>query len=219
MVRVLVFVPMARYEPRTIHAVMTQDYDGSRDYLLSFDNPHTNDDDGRANILYNYRKARRVFLDSDYTHLFIVEHDILPPPDALTRLLAVNTHAAYGLYCFRRNGSHNVNVTRYTSGEWPDMSLSSFMDELQAAWNRVVLCSGSGLGCVLLQRSVMEQVDFRLTDKPVHCDTHFTDDVWRRGFDMRADMAVQCGHILPDGAVLWPDVVSGYRIERTTHES
>ena len=73
------------------------------------------------------------------------------------------------------------------------------------AWREgVVRCSGSGLGCVVIKRRVLEQVEFHQRNQRVHCDTFFTEDVWQHKFNLKADMRVICGHKTPDGRILWP---------------
>lgn len=203
--RVLGFCPTYRVEPETVAALIAQEWHGAYDVLFTRDNPHPSDDRGRANILHNYQKGRRAFLDGGYDALFIVESDILPPSDALEKLAACDSDLAYGLYLFRNHeplGSFTCNVYRYTGGPYPDQPLTTFFDEYREAWGKVIPCSGSGLGCVLIQREVLVSTDFRGSN--AHCDTAFTDDVWRAGYSMKADMSVVCGHKFPSGAVVWP---------------
>lgn len=203
--RVLLFCPTYRLEPETVKAIFAQQYDGAIDFLFTRDNPYSGDDDGKANILHNYRKGRQAFLDGGYDAMFVVESDIIPPRDALPRLLALNADVAYGLYLFRRHEPYHCNVTRYAISPAPDQPLSMFPKAYAKAWREgVVKCSGSGLGCVVIKRRVLEQVEFHQRNQRVHCDTFFTEDVWQHKFNLQADMRVICGHKTPDGRILWP---------------
>lgn len=203
--KVLLFCPTYRLEPETLQAIMAQDVEGGIDFLFTRDNPYDGSDDGKANILHNYKKGRAAFLAGGYEYLFVVESDIIPPRDALQSLMALNADVAYGLYLFRRHAPYHCNVTRYAKSPAPDQPLSMFPKAYTKAWKEgVIRCSGSGLGCVLIKRHVLEKIDFHQRNNRVHCDTFFTEDVWQAGYDMKADMRVVCGHKHPDGTIWWP---------------
>jgi hypothetical protein len=55
---------------------------------------------------------------------------------------------------------------------------------------------------------VLEKVDFRAEypTNGAYCDTWFTEDVYKAGFSMAAEMGVVCGHKDVDGTVLWPKI-------------
>lgn len=199
--RVLTFTPVYRWEPETRDALYSQDYEGPVDFLFARDNPFGVKDGGKANILHQYRRARGVFLAGAWEALFCLESDLLPPADALSRLVALldaGADVAYGLYLYRRGAPYPTNVLDQATGA----ALNLRPGGIRADWGEVVDCQGSGLGCTLIRREVLEQLDFR--DGRNHCDTQFTDDLRRRGYVMMADLAVVCGHKRPDGTILWP---------------
>lgn len=215
MIDVMVFTPVYRLEPETVDALFALEWDGPISWLLQRDNPRPGDDrtTGVANHLHQYRRGREVFLDSRCDAMFVVESDVIPPPDALKRLAALEADVAYGVYMFRQHdysphtrpvvnlsehyggGARNTGESWTSRGLWPP-------DERGPA--RV---SGAGLGCTLIRRPVLEQIQFRTLETlpaRVHCDTWFTTDVYRAGFSMMADTRVVCGHKTPEGEVLWP---------------
>src|SRR5512139_2513988 len=108
MMRVLMFTPTARLEPEALQALMQQTYSGPLDRMLTRDNPET--EQVNQNIVYNYRKAQRVCLAEGYDALFTVESDVIIPPEALEKLIAVECDIAYGVYAFRRGG-RVLNIT------------------------------------------------------------------------------------------------------------
>lgn len=172
------------------------------DYFFTYDNPYPAADNGRANILHSYTKGRQHFLCGGYDDMLIIEHDIIPPPDALIKLQSLQCDVAYGLYCFRRDPTHPVNVYRHTTGRYPDQSLSFFKEAYAEAWGNRVPCSGGGLGCVLVQRHVLESVVFRGGNAWV--DSYFTEDVCVAGYSMKADMTVKCGHVIDNARIVYP---------------
>lgn len=200
--RVMIFTPYGpRLEPETVTAVLNLQWDGPRRILLQWDNPSGS---GREDILHQYQKARQLFLAGDDEAMLVIEADIIPPPDALLKLAALDADLAYGVYRFRVSDVINV-FERYpgtprNEGE----SLSLYPRKLRAARRAgVTLCSGGGLGCVLIHRHVLEAIDFRLGET-AHCDTYFNRDVMWAGLRQMANMNVVCGHKNEEGAILWP---------------
>ena len=216
---VMVFTPVYRLEPETVEAVFNLRWDGPITWVFQRDNPtplptspqggEGPESDARAigvkNHLHQYRRGRELFLRTACDALLVIESDIIPPVDALERLAALDVDLAYGAYLFRvtpvvniferyQKKAINIGESLTVRGKWP--------------WARqqgVVECSGAGLGCVLIKRHVLEAVDFRITPLGrVHCDSLFTEDVYRKGFSMKADTAVLCGHKREDGEIIWP---------------
>lgn len=201
MMRVQVFTPVYRLEPETVQAILALRWDGPLTWVLQRDNPHS---DGRLNILHQYQIGRERFLAGDDDAMLIVESDIIPPPDALEKLAALRADVAYGVYRFR--ASDVINIFERYPGEPRNEgeSLSLHPRKLERALSaRRTACSGGGLGCVLIRRHVLKEIDFRLGET-AHCDTYFNRDVLRAGYSQVAEMSVVCGHKREDGVILWP---------------
>jgi len=216
---VLVFTPVYRLEPETVKGVMDLEWDGPLSFLLQRDNPYWTGAERRdavANHLHQYQRGREFFLQGTFQALLVIESDIIPPPDTLKRLAALDTDVAYGVYVFRgnrrpivnifeayraKNGvrARNIGESLTVRGLWPE-----------AVKQGVIDCSGAGLGCTLIKREVIEAVEFRLgpeSRRGAHCDSYFTCDVWAGNYGMKADTAVICGHKDVDGTILWPEGV------------
>ena len=208
MTAVLAFTPVHRLEPETVAAMHGQDYGGDWHWLLGFANPHPErrDPKGVKNVLAQYEKGREIFLGGDWDWLWIVESDIIPPPGALTRMLELA-------------GEKDAAVVRLPylyRQPWPQEVTALATHYSHTARNRgepfkrpyptgVTLVSGSGLGCTLVRRDVMEKVPFRYDGPNVHCDTYWNDDVWRAGYTKQyADWDLWCGHKRPEGDVICP---------------
>lgn len=204
--RVQGFTPCYRLEPETVEAVLSLRFPAGQSlkWIFQWDNPYG---EGRLNILHQYQIGRERFLagDADAEALLIVESDIIPPPEALEKLAALNCDVAYGVYRFRV--SNVVNVFERYAGQPRNEgeSLSLYPHKLrQAVRAGQTLCSGGGLGCVLIRRRVLEKIPFRLEGQTGHCDGWFNRDVLRAGFTQMADMSVICGHKTEWGEILWP---------------
>lgn len=201
MKRVQVFTPVYRLEPETVEAVLAIRWSGPLNWIFQRDNPT---DDSRLNILHQYQSGRERFLAGDDEALLVVESDIIPPPDAIQKLAALDADVAYGVYRFRVSNVINV-FERYPGrprNEGESLSLHPHKLRRAVSAGRTA-CSGGGLGCALIKRHVLERIEFRLEDT-AHCDTYFNRDVLRGGFSQMAEMSVVCGHKREDGVILWP---------------
>lgn len=212
MIDVMVFTPVYRLEPETIQALFDLEWDGPITWVFQEDNPLSGDDrtTGVKNHLHQYQRGRELFLQSRCDALLIIESDIVPPPDTLRRLAALDVDLAYGVYVFRnRKPGHPLVVNimeRYKEGAL-NVGESLSVRGLWPPPQDVIPCSGAGLGCILIKRHVLEDIDFRIlniSNNKVHCDSWFTCDVYAKGYSMMSDTRVRCGHVEPNGNVLWP---------------
>ncbi|HLC02122.1 MAG TPA: hypothetical protein VJK02_03735 [Anaerolineales bacterium] len=201
---VLIFTPVLRLEPETVRALMMLEWEGSLSLLLQRDNPTG---DRVRDHLHQYQRGREAFLRGSYEAMLIVESDIVPPPDTLTQLAALECDVAYGCTVFRNKAwSHVVNILERYPGQARNTGESLTIRGLwqEALRQGVIECSGSGLACVLIQRHVLEAIDFRVEDG-TYCDNWWTRDVYEAGYSMKASTNVICGHIDTDGSVIWPE--------------
>lgn len=210
--KVLLFCPTYRLEPETVDSIMRLDPAGHELHLhFTRWNPCGV---GHYNILYHYRRARDIVLRNEFDALLIVESDMIIPPDALRKLAAIEGDIALGLYVHRHWDT--VQACRPNAQLWPRSAnptisawVSDHPEQWRAAWGRVIQVAGSGLGCILIHRRVLESLQFRLHDFggkwiPADADTYFHDDAANAGFSIFCDLSVVCGHKTPDGAILWP---------------
>lgn len=207
---VMVFCPVYRLEPETVSSIFALEWDGPITYHFQRDNPHTyptERETGVRNHLHQYERGRDMFLRGDYDAMLIIESDIIPPPDTLKRLAAIDADLAYGVYVFRQSPVVNI-MERYSDGAFnvgESLTMRGLWDD--AKKKGVVNCSGSGFGCLLVKRYVLEDTEFRVSQLPtakVHCDSWFTQDVYDAGYDMKADCNVLCGHKDENGVIVWP---------------
>jgi len=212
---VMVFTPVYRLEPETVEAVLALEWDGPITHVFQRDNPLKGSDrqTGVRNHLHQYQRGRELFLQGRYDAMLVIESDIIPPPDTLKRLAALDADAAYGAYMFRQSRVVNICERYYSEPEYKGKKVALEVGEsltTRGKWpwaeqQGQIVCSGGGLGCVLIKRHVLEAIDFRTTSTAiVHCDTWFTNDVYDGGFNMMADAQVHCGHKRENGEILMP---------------
>ena len=110
-------------------------------------------------------------LDHNFDHLFMLDSDVIPPPDAILRLLSHNQPIISGVY-HRRSFPHGLPVM---------CRGGKFLESYPA--NAVIEVEVVGAGCLLIHRSVLEKLPAIDPARGRH---------W---FDWRVDMA----HMLPPG--------------------
>ena len=205
--KVLLFCPTYKIAGKeqikreTKEAIAAVEFDGVMDKVIDSESKYP--PPSYENTLAHYQQARQRVLDEGYDALLTVEHDIIIPKDGLQKLWDIDKPVAYGVYIFR--GSKNiVNAFRMVKAENPDMPMSAFKGMLAKALEKeVVEVSGTGNGCTLIRREVLEQIDFRRTDEdnPVP-DMPFSTDCMRAGIEQWAHFGVLCGHVIDTG-ILW----------------
>jgi hypothetical protein len=199
MTRVLLFCPTVKLSRATFEAIHGLQFDGALDRMFTHDNP--NGEHSGLNIIYNYRKAERIIKTERYDYLLTVEDDIIPPPDAVEKMIGVNSDIVYGVYCFRK-GKPTINISR------PDDLMQSYslphnLAEWKRLQGRIVECGGLGLGCTLIKRRVFDALSFHSV-KGGDVDTQLAIDAQRLGLRQMCDTTVRCGHRRANGMTVWP---------------
>lgn len=199
----MTFTPYGnRLEPETVTAVTGLDWSGEITHVFQHA-PQTGN--AHEDILYQYKRGRELFLNSDCDYMLVIESDIIPPADTLQKLMELDADCGYGVYVFRKSPVINIFEKYYQGAKNQGSSLSLSAQKLRRAIKaRRIECTGAGLGCVLIKRHILDLIDFRLAPN-AHCDTWFNIDVMRGGFSQMADMTVICGHKREDGLILWPE--------------
>lgn len=218
--KILVVCAMHQLYLHSVRAMFVQQWDGPLDFLFLSGG---DSEDGYQSVTDKYERARHQALQGGYDYLFCVEADMLIPPDALHKLIAIDADVAYGLYCWRHPPALGMWNTYPIVTSSSGYSLSHNKDEARACWGHLALVAGVGLGCTLIKRRVLEAITFHhawgdeTRPIPVHCDWMLSEDCQRLGFVQAMDLSVVCGHILDTTprAVVWPDPAQEdlYRID------
>lgn len=212
---VLIVVPRFHHQPRALasHEALVAPCPVAHLSLADGDvhaNPY-------QNITDKYNRGRDMALDLEYEAMLCLEDDMVVPPDALTRLLALDADIAYGLTVWR-HGRPGWSARLSLDGAGRVANLSDDPAAARAAWGKVIDVAGVGTFCTLIKRRVLEALPSRLDPQwpSLCCDWWLSVDAQAQGFSQRADLGVVCGHITmePTPRVLWPAVDSPTRLWR-----
>ena len=147
-------------------------------------------------ITESQNKARTHFLRSGSEYFMSIECDVFPPADVIRRLISHRKQATAGVYpigegCMRHIYLCGLTRNRYElkQHEMGGAEALSFMDgTLREAHS-------AGLGCVLLEREVIEKIKFRYVyGRNEFSDTYFALDMESQGIQLYVDTSVLCRH-------------------------
>lgn len=145
------------------------------------------------NRIISIRNALRdEFLESGHDHFFSLESDNLLRPDTLTKLLEMDKDVAIGIYIMPRNPQ---NTCLFRGIEGGNVTSQFGVDEIEE--RRKV--AGGGIGCTLIKKEVLEEVEFRSVDGETCDDVGFSLDVRGKGFEIWADPEIRVGHVRTEG--------------------
>jgi hypothetical protein len=157
-----------------------------------------------AGMPYDHARnsACQRLLQSDCQYLFFLDSDVVPPPDAVLRLLSHKLPIVSGMYC-RRSPPAAVPVM-LNGGQWVTKFPPNALMEVELV----------GAGCLLIHRSVLERVppqrpgnppkwfDWRVDMNGVEGmgpylseDFTFNVHVRNHGYKVIVDTGIQCKHI------------------------
>ena len=135
---------------------------------------------------------RTKFLEGDYTHLFILEQDLIPPKDIIEQLIEHDKDVVGGWY-------YITQVPRpCLSREWTLVDMKFFQKSplmIELAKERLIKCFSGSFGCSLIKRKVIEEIKFKVYRHfSHHSDTWFYFDCEKKGFEVWVDTDLLIPH-------------------------
>jgi len=153
------------------------------------------EEDVKDRIINSRNIIREKVLNENYDYFFSLEQDVIPPKDTIQRLLAHNKKIISGVYLKLQQslqGPYALVALLYIERE-PGKVGPMLPNEIIGKGLKQV--SSSGLGCILIHKSVLEKVKFRyVKEKPSYDDMWFCIDAKTQGFNIYADGNISCEH-------------------------
>jgi len=130
-------------------------------------------------------------------YIFFVDDDVLPPPNAITKLYSHNKDVMSGLY-FAKQEPHFPQI--FTKNKKSKIRYDSVYDIPE---NKLIEIDACGAGCMLIKRKVFDKLKqpyFQYIPRGEKTprkgeDMFFCEKVKKAGFKIYADTSVICKHI------------------------
>lgn len=157
----------------------------------------------RSRIVNGRNLIRKIVLNENYDYFFSLEQDIVPPTNAMERLLKTKKDAVSGVY-LNRDTKQGVNSIRVMAGYYGNEEerknkMVRHLELFQILPSRVFEVAYTGLGCFLVSRKALEQISFRYLEEKVACDDmYFSMDLQGNGIPIYLDSSVLCAHYFND---------------------
>ncbi|MBI2508199.1 glycosyltransferase family 2 protein [Candidatus Woesearchaeota archaeon] len=163
----------------------------------------------RERIITSRNILRQKVLDGNYDYLFSLEQDVIPPKDILERLIKHNKKVITAVY-FANNMIPGETLSKliplaYVLEDEKTLSMRPLNeDELWKNQGLMKIIS-AGLGCVLIHRDVLKEVQFRY-DLNSFDDRWFFLDLYNKNIPVYADTSIKCKHLIYNRPYPWSKI-------------
>uniref|UniRef100_A0A6M3L9A1 Putative glycosyltransferase n=1 Tax=viral metagenome TaxID=1070528 RepID=A0A6M3L9A1_9ZZZZ len=159
-------------------------------------------------ICHARNRLAEAFLNSDCTHAFFVDSDIVLPHWAIVQLMEIDQDISSGIY-FQKLDPPNLPVIYTKKGFSSWKPSEKYLHHFIVDWEEGCYfpIDACGFGCVLIKREVFERIKspwFEFTEKGGE-DIRFCVRAKQKGFQIFAHSGVMCGHIGPNGEKTYED--------------
>lgn len=156
-----------------------------------------NNDSVIQRMAVSHNDCREYALQNGYQFILHLETDVFPQTDVIEQLLFSRKSVVGALYC-RDEGKHRVLMiqSRVYRGfnSFTSLNLST-TDEINFCSEQFREVASVGLGCVLIDRSVLNKIKFRFENGVNnHPDTYFSEDCFRNGIKIFANTSLIARH-------------------------
>ena len=154
--------------------------------------------------------AAKVAMENDCDYLMFIDDDVLVPPDALDRLIELDSDIAAGLVIIR-GYPFNVMLFDFTENSKPENPQLRYYNHLpkneDGTLVKKVKCAAVGFSCALIGVGLLKALEppyfitgLNLTEDVYFClkalETHPDVEIY-------ADTSIQCGHLLNPEPIEW----------------
>lgn len=139
---------------------------------------------------------REYAIKNKFDFLFHLESDVFPPIDVIERLLESKKKIIGGLYHIELGGESKLMVQELESfGNAHRETYNLNESDLNFVDGKVKKVFSCGLGCVLIHKSILKDIQFRYEEgSPVHPDSFYFADVDQKGHKVYVDTSILCEH-------------------------
>ncbi|MAG77793.1 hypothetical protein CL616_00335 [archaeon] len=158
-------------------------------------------------IITSRNILRKKVLDEGYDYFLSLEQDVIPPKDIIERMLQHRKKVISGIY-FANNKFEDGKVRLIPLAYKLINKETQTMRPLEAneLWDNPGLYPivSAGLGCVLIHRSVLEQIEFRSENQNFD-DRFFFIDCYDKEIEIFCDTTIKCKHMI-NRPIPWAEI-------------
>ncbi len=164
-------------------------------------------EEARERIVLSRNILREKVLEENYDYFLSLEQDVIPPKDILERLLQYKKRVVTGIYFNYINTKKGIEIAPVA---WSRINMEKeeryFLkpDDLNKGLLKIAM---SGLGCILIHKSVLEKIKFRYEKNyPSFDDIFFGLDCMKNKTSFYTDTSLICKHLLKKRPWSWKNL-------------
>jgi hypothetical protein len=168
----------------------------------------------KEKVINSRNLIRQKVLDEGYEYFLSLEQDVIPLPNFIEKLLNHDKKIITGIYYrpvkvnyTKKDGeivkSEDVLIpVLYKFTDQKDKMKKYMAEEVEVS--QLLRVRAAGLGCMLIHRSVLEKIKFRVPETSKGWDdVWFCKDAIEAGFEIFADTALKCKHLIAKKGWKW----------------
>ncbi len=151
-------------------------------------------------IVQGRNKLREIALNENYDYFFSLEQDVVPPPNILEELVNAQKKVIGGVYVNRvllNNTEEKIIpvLMAYKNEEMKAKKVAEWTGYEFLSPARVTEVACIGMGALLIHRSVLEKITFRVDEKSqAFDDIYFALDCLNANIPIYCHTGMLCGH-------------------------
>jgi hypothetical protein len=174
------------------------------------------DRETRDYMARSLQRCQTKFLSGDYTHFFSLECDVFPPLDIIERLLKHNLEVVGTTYWTEQGFNTRMQLrTIYNSHTDFKKHVKEYKSRFLTFEETQLFIDGqvnpiyaNGIGCTLIERSILEVIKFRIDPKDIgYPDTFFHTDLFQAGIQNYVDTSIIPEHMNSSWNTILSDTV------------
>lgn len=144
----------------------------------------------------SHDRCRLRALQMGYDYLLHLESDVFPPIDIIESLLSHNKQIAGAMYHIMDGEESMIMIQNIEKeGNVQRDTVNIGRNDISFIDGKLKKVFSLGLGCVLIHKSVLSQIQFRCPpNSPVHPDSFFYSDINKIGISAWVDTSILCEH-------------------------
>lgn len=161
-------------------------------------------EEAKERIIASRNILRQKVLDESYDYFLSLEQDVIPPKDIIERFLQHKKRVITGIYFNYINVKKEIELAPVV---WSRVNMEKeqrfFLkpSELNKGLRKIAM---SGLGCMLIHKSVLEKIKFRYEKQyPAFDDIFFGLDCKENKINIYADTDMVCKHLIKNRPWSW----------------